>query len=145
MPYKGAFDCVRCPGSNNPTAKRACPAWWETVWTNATGDTKVEKGCGWVQMPNLFNALAQSANGAAVSAQQMRDAAINTMKLTAVKVLSETPYLISDASVRRRGRNSTSDDQSDHRYVSEDCGGVQQPGIRHDEQIDPWMYRDILL
>src|SRR3954463_10152915 len=129
MPYKGAFDCVRCPGSNNPTAKRACPAWWETIWTNATGDTKIEKGCGWRQMPHLLNALAQSANGAAVSAQQMRDAAINTMKLTAVKVLSETPYLISDASLRRPGRKPSSSDEIDHRDVSEDSGGIQQSGV----------------
>jgi hypothetical protein len=133
MSWKGAFDCQRCPGSNNPTAKRACPAWWETIWTNAAGETKVERGCGWVQMPNLLNALAQSANGAAVSAQQMRDAAINTMKLTAVKVLSETPYLISDASLRRTGSISASGDANDYRDVSEDSGGIQQPGLRRDE------------
>jgi hypothetical protein len=38
----------------------------------------------------------------------MRDAAINTMKLTAVKVMNETPYLISDASLRRAGRRASS-------------------------------------
>jgi hypothetical protein len=131
MAFRGAFDCQRCPGTNNPTAKRACPAWWETIWTNPAGDTKIEKGCGWIQLPNLLNAIAQSANGAAVSAQQMRDAAINTMKLTAVKVMNETPYLISDASIRRAGCEPPSGDEIDHRDVSEDSGGIQQPGVRH--------------
>jgi hypothetical protein len=131
MAFRGAFECAKCPQSSDPAAKRACPAWWETIWNNDRGESRVEKSCAFRQMPELFASMALSANRAAASAQQMRDAAINTMKLTAVKVMNETPYLISDTSLRRAGREPQSGDEIDNRDVSEDRGGIQQPGVRH--------------
>jgi hypothetical protein len=65
MSFAGAFQCSNCPKSNDSQAERACPAWWETIWTNKDGESRVEKSCAFFQLPaytiEMIKATARSA------------------------------------------------------------------------------------
>lgn len=72
MPFKGAFQCAKCPQTANPTAKRACPAWWETRWTDGTTERE-ERACAFLQLPTFLNHVARKADSAATSSQEARN------------------------------------------------------------------------
>lgn len=73
MAYKGAFECAKCPQTGDTRRPRACPAWWETRWTDEHGQNHEARSCAFTQLPHFLNTLARSANGAAVSAQEARN------------------------------------------------------------------------
>lgn len=86
MPYKDAFNCTRCPRSNDPQADRACPAWWEIMFENAqTGEQKIEKNCAFVLMPVYLLEVIKASNRAVEQTCQARDAVIERVDLHAAK------------------------------------------------------------
>jgi|SRR5579872_616537 len=137
MPFKGAFDCVRCPGSNDPRAKRACPAWWETTWTNDVGETQHVRSCAFQQLPAYLNNLARQCSEAAASAQAARDEVTRVGNATALILYHRLP----DAKSPNELPNATDAERlsavphSHHEHshgVSEDRGGDQQPRLWDD-------------
>lgn len=76
MTSKCALIGAPCPKTSDDSQPRYCPAWWETTQVNeATGEVRVTKGCGWAQLPQFLNFMAHESRGAAVSAQEARNAA----------------------------------------------------------------------
>lgn len=74
MSFEGAFQCSKCPKSNDPEAPRACPAWWETIWTNKeTNDVKVEKGCAFRQLQPYVIEMIKAAAGASEMGSHVRN------------------------------------------------------------------------
>lgn len=74
MNYKGAFECAKCPRSNDPNAKRACPMWWELMMANlATGEEKLVKACGYTLMPQMMVEVIKSANRATTNSNATRN------------------------------------------------------------------------
>lgn len=142
MPFKDAFNCVKCPRSNDPAANRACPAWWETTWTNDAGETRIDRSCGWTQLPTFLNHMARQANAAAISAQQCRDMNAQSIQTLALAIHhhGETPDNLSnpdfaDASIRRRIQRNRED-------VSTNRGSEQQSRLRHDIEPSDTTTRD---
>jgi hypothetical protein len=71
MPYAGAFQCETCPRNNDPAAARACPAWWETIWTDDKGNTDVRKGCAFTQLQQYQIEVIKAANHSAASCDKI--------------------------------------------------------------------------
>jgi len=61
MNYQGAFECDNCPMNGDATKGRACPAWWETIWTR-DGEQKIDKSCGLVQLPKFLVEVVKASN-----------------------------------------------------------------------------------
>jgi len=66
-----------CPQTADPTSKRYCPAWWETLWKDEQGETHLRKGCGWTQLPLYLNEFARASSQASVAAVEAREQASN--------------------------------------------------------------------
>src|SRR5215469_8531597 len=62
-----------CPQTSDPTARRYCPAWWETMAQDKNGNQRVMRGCAWAQLPMYLNEFASKAAGAAEAAQEGRN------------------------------------------------------------------------
>jgi|SRR6185312_80785 len=74
MPYKDAFQCTKCPRSNDPEAERACPAWWEVQQRNSiTEDYRTNKACAFVLLPHFLMDLGRMAHMAAETAVNSRE------------------------------------------------------------------------
>jgi hypothetical protein len=66
MAYEGAFQCSKCPRSNDPEAPRSCPAWWETFAQDIeTGKQRLEKSCAFIQLPTYLIEVARGTSRAA--------------------------------------------------------------------------------
>jgi len=77
MAGKCAIAGMVCPQTNDGSKKYFCPAWWETTWTNDTGEVHIAKGCAWTQLPDYLNQMVKNTVGAAKSSQEARDAALS--------------------------------------------------------------------
>lgn len=82
--YNGAFDCANCPKSNDPTAERSCPSWWEWIETQGEGPAKLYRnnaGCGlqvgneWMQKMMANNDFT-TVNAVAIREEIMKQVAI---------------------------------------------------------------------
>jgi hypothetical protein len=130
-----AFVCRSCPRSSDLT-DGGCPAWWETIWQEeSTGEVRSEKSCAFTQLPQYLNMMAREARGAAVSAQQSRDAlnrgtraialTLNAMRRNSGEIAGELPNFDTSADADRIA--------SDYHDVSADCGSIQSAGLRDDD------------
>lgn len=63
MDHRAAFQCAHCPRNNDPERGRSCPAWWEWTQENpATGETRIERMCGWTAMPIFLVEVIKASN-----------------------------------------------------------------------------------
>jgi hypothetical protein len=69
----GCFDCDKCPRNNDPKLGRFCHLWWETQWTNASGETRIEKTCGLRQLPLYLTEVIKASNRPAAAVESMRN------------------------------------------------------------------------
>lgn len=67
---KNAFNCSKCPGKSGDGG---CPAFWETTWTNPSGEVKLIKDCAFAQMPLYFIELIKAANRPAAAIESTRN------------------------------------------------------------------------
>ncbi len=69
--FKHAFECKKCPKRNDI---EGCPAWWEVVYTNpASGETRLEKNCGWSQLPKMIVEVIKASNRPAAAVESCRN------------------------------------------------------------------------
>lgn len=74
MNHEAAFQCRQCPQNNDPTRGRSCPAWWEWASENtATGETRVERMCGWQGMPIFLTEVIKASNRPAAAIESTRN------------------------------------------------------------------------
>lgn len=69
----GCFDCDKCPMNSDPAKGRFCVMWWELVISNANGESKVEKSCGFRLLPAVLVETLKSADHSAAAAYDMRN------------------------------------------------------------------------
>jgi hypothetical protein len=67
---KHAFDCHHCPSKGG---ENGCPAWWETIWEKADGETQLVRGCGWEQLPHYITELIKASNRPAAAVESTRN------------------------------------------------------------------------
>ena len=71
LSYKNAWKCKKCPQTNNETG---CPMWWEVVMKNdETGQTKVEKGCGFQLLPSMMALVSTNSLHSVAASYDMRN------------------------------------------------------------------------
>lgn len=81
MSFEGAFQCSKCPRTNDPAALRACPAWMEVVYQATVGsDTKVDKGCFFELFPRFMLHLAKATYGTQAQLCQVREEVLKETK-----------------------------------------------------------------
>lgn len=80
MPYKGAFNCEKCPRTSDPQAASACPAWWEIIAGNESGEEKILKDCAFKLMPMFLLETVKAANRSTAQICQARDAVLTEFK-----------------------------------------------------------------
>lgn len=68
---RGAFDCGRCPKTNNVEASRFCPAWWEEPWYDAKGLEIIRKECSYKMLPEMMRSLGKTAQLSMSTAHEM--------------------------------------------------------------------------
>lgn len=68
---KGAFDCARCPKTNDVEAPRFCPAWWEEPWYDAKGAEIIRKECSYKMLPEMMRSLGKTAQLSMTTAHEM--------------------------------------------------------------------------
>lgn len=74
MSHQAAFQCRRCPQNNDPERGPSCPAWWEWVEENtATGETRIERMCGWQGMPKFLTEVIKASNRPAAAIESTRN------------------------------------------------------------------------
>jgi hypothetical protein len=126
-----AFVCRSCPRSAD-LVDGGCPAWWETVWhEETTGETRIEKSCAFTQLPQYMSLMAREARGAAVSAQQSRDAldrgtraialTLHSMRRNSGEIAGELPHFDTAVDPQR--------DASNHHDVSADSRRGEPAGL----------------
>lgn len=72
--HEGAFQCRQCPRNNDPERGRSCPAWWEWTQENpATGETRIERMCGWTAMPIFLTEVIKASNRPAAAVESTRN------------------------------------------------------------------------
>lgn len=63
MNHTHAFQCERCPRNNDPERGPSCPAWWEWTAENVqTGESRIERMCGWQAMPRFLTEVIKASN-----------------------------------------------------------------------------------
>ena len=70
MTYRNAFNCKRCPQSNDD---RGCPVWWETVWEAPSGETRTIRSCGFTQIPLYLTEVIKASNRPAAAVEGVRN------------------------------------------------------------------------
>lgn len=74
MNHIAAFQCADCPRNNDPARGRSCPAWWEWASENpGTGETKIERMCGWAGMPIFLVHVLAASNRPAAAIESTRN------------------------------------------------------------------------
>jgi hypothetical protein len=69
--YANAFQCSKCPGTNDASG---CPAWIEYVETNvATQDVRIEKGCAGQMLPKMMLHVLAASNRPAAAIESVRN------------------------------------------------------------------------
>jgi hypothetical protein len=75
--YANAFNCKKCPGTNDETG---CPQWVEYVETNVTTqEVRVEKGCAGQLFPKMMLHVLAASNRPAEEISAMRSAVVDTL------------------------------------------------------------------
>ena len=110
--YRGAFECKKCPANNDPSAGRACPAWWETVWTTPQGEMKNQKACAWVQLPHFLIEVIKASNRPAAALESTRNEIAVWLSRIANAVKS-SPMMLAQASTMRELESSQADQRSE--------------------------------
>ena len=63
-----------CPQNNDPARGNYCPAWWESLVTNVmTGEERVNKSCGWQQLPVFLIEVVKASNRPAAAIESTRN------------------------------------------------------------------------
>lgn len=71
MNYKNAWNCKRCPQSND---EKGCPAWVEYMQTNAaTGEERLQKECLFQALPVFMIETIKAANRPAAAVESTRN------------------------------------------------------------------------
>jgi len=71
MNYKNAWRCKKCPQSNTSDG---CPVWWEYSEENSlTGETRINKGCGFSLLPQMLVVTINMAQQPAREASQINE------------------------------------------------------------------------
>lgn len=77
MTYKNAFKCKRCPESNG---EKGCPVWWEVIMKNdETGETKVNKGCGFQILPSMMAMVSTNSLHSVAASYDMRNKVVKNV------------------------------------------------------------------
>ena len=77
MNYKNAWKCKKCPQNNGETG---CPMWWEVVMKNdETGQTKVEKGCGFQILPSMMALVSTNSLHSVAASYDMRNKVVKNV------------------------------------------------------------------
>jgi len=75
--FKNAWKCKKCPETNS---EQGCPMWWEVVMKNdETGQTKVEKGCGFQLLPQMMALVSTNSLHATAASYDMRNKVIRNV------------------------------------------------------------------
>jgi len=75
--YKNAWKCKKCPETNND---KGCPMWWEVVMKNdETGETKVEKGCGFQLLPQMMALVSTNSLHSVAASYDMRNKVVKNV------------------------------------------------------------------
>ena len=84
--YKNAFNCKRCPQSLD---EDGCPVWAEQIWTDKlTGDSIVNKGCGFALMQHLLVDVVKQAATAPAEISQMRQEVVESVQKATIATLA---------------------------------------------------------
>jgi hypothetical protein len=78
-----------CPKTSDTRSRYYCPAWWETVWTNDKGETRLEKGCAWGQLPAYLNQFAKASSQASEAAVQARETTNQGLRAVALTLFGD--------------------------------------------------------
>ena len=118
MTHLAAFKCAVCPRNNDPELGPSCPAWWETVQTNAqTGEMKLWKSCAWEQLPYYLVRVIEASNRPAAAVESMRNETLRGLSGIA-------DVLIVERNRVREGANQLS------------AGRAQQQQLEHASEYD---------
>ena len=72
--FVGAFDCASCPQNADPAQGRACPMFWETVYTEpSTGKIDIVRACGYTQLPRFLIEVIRASNRPAASIDKVNN------------------------------------------------------------------------
>jgi hypothetical protein len=122
---------AECPQTSDPAARRYCPCWWEGVYINDKGETKVVKSCAWTQLPDYLSAVVKAANTGAVSSQEARDAAlgftsnVRALALTLHERNANDAKASAELATRSRPASLLGSGSVRPANVSDDRGGVE--------------------
>jgi len=67
---KNAFNCAKCPGTGG---EGGCPAWWEVIETNANGEERINRGCGFAMLPTFLIEVIKASNRPAAAVESTRN------------------------------------------------------------------------
>jgi hypothetical protein len=83
--YKNAFNCKKCPQSNN---EKGCPVWLESVATEVTsGETRLQKGCGFQMLPMFMAGIAKATDMQAGEVSAMKQEVVDRVGKATVAYL----------------------------------------------------------
>jgi hypothetical protein len=137
MSFKGAFNCEKCPRSNDPQAERACPAWWETLWQDNAGETKVEKGCAFTQMQQYHIEVIRASNRPAASFDKLVNEMQNSFTALMGALTSGQPYNQRIPTTLNGGRSD--DPESVRRFGELSCEVPERSGEGY--QLPAYVFR----
>lgn len=85
--YKKAMNCKKCPQTNS---LEGCPVWLETTVTeHNTGETKVQKGCGFQMIPMLLVNIARVEDTRAAEVSQMKKEVVDSVTKASLMYLDK--------------------------------------------------------
>ncbi len=83
--YKNAFNCKKCPQSDD---ENGCPMWWSQVWTDSVnGEQRAVDGCGYVMLPHTVINMVRSTNKAAGEISAMKEEVAENVGKATVRIL----------------------------------------------------------
>ena len=96
MNYKRAFQCKKCPQSNE---EDGCPMWWEYMATNIqSGEEVLKKCCGYQALPMFLTEVIKASNRPAAEMGSMRNELGNAVeRIPALLSYNNEPKLIEES------------------------------------------------
>jgi len=87
MNHTHAFRCAQCPRNSDPERGPSCPAWWEWTAENVqTGESRIERMCGWQAMPRFLTEVIKASNRPAAEIGACRNEIVNGLTSIAVNM-----------------------------------------------------------
>jgi hypothetical protein len=61
------------------SGENGCPNWWEIIMTNHLGEQKVEKNCGYQQLPQMIVMMCKQTEHTTYAAYDMRNKVVENV------------------------------------------------------------------